>query len=355
MHKKLAASLFALSLLVTGCGDDGGGAGDGDGGVGDVATLSVAGSLVDFSTGDALTSSATVSTDGIEPPPTISVTGADFVIEGIPPYSNFHLLVGSPPNYRSTYSSIVVTEDADLNGLTFETLSEDFIDSLYATFNVTEAAGTSLVVAKLVDEAGDPVAGVPAAAFDLDATADGPHFLDANKLPDADLTESSSSGYVVVFNVTPGLVSFVADPDADVSMLMADSPVAARAATLAEIVVGNGAIVIPTNVSFSQDIIPIFDSRGCVLCHSGSGVGKDLGGLHLNGEANKMYRELVEEISDNHARVRVDIAVPADSLMLTLPSKEDPPDVHPNSTFLSNADPDYLLILGWVTEGALNN
>jgi hypothetical protein len=355
MHKKFAASLFALTLMFAGCGDDGGGAGDGDGGTGDVASLSVSGSLVDFSTGDALSGSATVSTDGLSPPPTISVTGADFVIEGIPPYSNFHLLVGSPPDYRSTYSSIIETEDVDLSGLTFETLSEDFIDSLYTTFNVTEADGTSLVVAKLVDDQGAPVAGIPAAAFDLDATADGPHFLDADKLPNAALTESSSSGYVVVFNVTPGLVSFVADPDADVSMLMADSPVAARAATLAEIVVQNGAIVIPTNVSFSQQIIPIFETRGCVSCHSGSGIGKDEGGLHLNGEAQKMYRELVEEISDNHAKVRVDVAIPADSLMLTLPSKEDPPDVHPNSTFLSNADPDYLLFLGWVTEGALNN
>ena len=117
----------------------------------------------------------------------------------------------------------------------------------------------------------------------------------------------------------------------------------------------DGAIVIPTGVSFSQDITPNFERRGCVICHSGSRIGKDLGGLHLNGEANKMYKELVEEISENHAKTRVDLAIPAESLMLTFPSKEDPPDIQSNITFLSSADPDYLLILGWITEGALKN
>ena len=101
--------------------------------------------------------------------------------------------------------------------------------------------------------------------------------------------------------------------------------------------------------------VHVFTDRGCVLCHSGSGVGKDQGGVHFNGESQKMYRELVEEISANHGTPRVDLANPANSLVLTLPSKEDPPDVHPNSTFLSSSDPDYLLILGWITEGALNN
>ena len=328
---------------------------DSDGGTDVVETLSIGGSLVDFATGEALTGGATVSTDGIVPAPTVSITGASFEIEGIPPFSNFHLLVGSPPDYRSTYSVVVQTENADLSGLTFETLSEDFIDGLYSTFGVTAADGTSLVIAKLVDDQGAAQADVPAAAFKLDVGQEGPFFLAPDRSADADLTQTCSSGYVVVFNVAPGLVSFVADEAADVSMVMADSPVAARAATLAEIVVQNGDIVVPTGVSFSQQIVPIFDNRGCVLCHSGSGIGKDLGGLHLNGEANKMYKELVEEISDIHAKTRVDLEVPEASLMLTLPSKEEPPDVHPNSTFLSNADPDYLLLLGWIQEGALNN
>ena len=68
-----------------------------------------------------------------------------------------------------------------------------------------------------------------------------------------------------------------------------------------------------------------------------------------------MHKELTEEVSGRHQVVRVNLAAPAESLMLTLPSKEDPPDVHPNSTFLSSSDPDYLTILGWIREGALDN
>jgi hypothetical protein len=355
MKKIISASLLSCLMLLGACGDDGGGGAGGDGGVDEIPALRITGSVVDFSTGDPLTGGATISTDGLSPAPTVSVTGANFEITGIPPFSNFHLLAGSPPDYRSTYSVVVQVEDTDRTDLTVEALSEDFIDSLYATFAVTETAGTSLVVAKLMDDQGAALADVPASAFALEAGTDGPYFLDADKAPDAALTKSSASGYVVVFNVAPGLVSFVADEGANLTLLMADSPVANRAATLAEIVVSDGAIVVPTGVSFSQDITPIFDRRGCVLCHSGSGIGKDLGGLHLNGEANKMYKELAEEISANHGITRVNLASPAESLMLTFPSKEEPPDVHPNVTFISNADPDYLLMLGWITEGALNN
>ena len=43
------------------------------------------------------------------------------------------------------------------------------------------------------------------------------------------------------------------------------------------------------------------------------------------------------------------------SLVLTYPSREDPPDRHPNITFASPSDRDYLKILVWIREGAKNN
>ena len=345
--------LCGISLVVAACSGDDASEGP-DGGDVVVELLSVSGSLVDFESGDALTT-GTVSVDGIAVPPVVTVTGGEFEIAGIPPFSNFHLLAGNAPSHRSTYGSLIVTTDVDLDALVVPTLSEDFVAQLHSVFEVTESSTTSVVVGKLVDEAGAVASGVPATAFGLEAGMEGPFFLDDERIPDATLTESSSSGYFVVFNVTPGIVSFVAAEDAGVTLVMADSPVAARAVTLAEVLVQDGEIVVPTDVSFSQDIVPIFDNRGCVLCHSGSGVGKDLGGLHLNGEANKMYKELAEEVSENHGVIRIDLETPENSLMLTLPSKEDPPDVHPNSTFQSAADPDYLLMLGWIREGALNN
>lgn len=38
-----------------------------------------------------------------------------------------------------------------------------------------------------------------------------------------------------------------------------------------------------------------------------------------------------------------------------MPSAEDPPDGHPNITFASPLDPDYLTILVWIREGAKDN
>jgi hypothetical protein len=51
----------------------------------------------------------------------------------------------------------------------------------------------------------------------------------------------------------------------------------------------------------------------------------------------------------------VRVAAPETSLVLTMPSREDPPDAHPNVTFTSALDPDYLKLLVWIREGAKQN
>ena len=98
-------------------------------------------------------------------------------------------------------------------------------------------------------------------------------------------------------------------------------------------------------------IVPIFQARGCVACPTGLGVGKDLGGLALDGSSNLIYKELVEE----KPNIRVNLGKPEASLVLTMPSREDPPDVHPNGTFTGPLDPDYLKLLVWIREGAQQN
>ena len=349
----LVITLASVALAFGACGDsnsDDPGNGEDE----EIIPLLVTGSLVDFQTGDALVSGA-VTVDGISPPPTVAVVGGEFEIAGILPYSNFHLLASSPPTHRSTYGSVIVTGNSDLAGLTLQTLSEDFVASLHSEFGVAESTSASIVIGKLLDEDGAPLAGVSGTAFELETTMEGPFFLDSDRVPDLNLSESSDSGYVVIFNVTPGLVNFKSSENATVALTMADSPVAARVVTLADILVQDGEVAVPTDVSFAGDVAPIFTNRGCVICHSKNGIGKDLGGLHLNGEANKMHKELTEEVSGRHQVVRVNLEEPEESLMLRLPSKEDPPDVHPNSTFLSGSDPDYLTILGWIREGALDN
>lgn len=107
---------------------------------------------------------------------------------------------------------------------------------------------------------------------------------------------------------------------------------------------------LPSNVSFATQIMPIFDARGCVACHSGNGPGKDLGGLQLDGGTPKVYSELTHENP-----LRVQKAMPEQSLVLTMPSAENPPDAHPVVTFMNAEDPDYLKLLVWIREGAKNN
>jgi hypothetical protein len=132
----------------------------------------------------------------------------------------------------------------------------------------------------------------------------------------------------------------------------ASAPVASTAVTLVDLTVGGEAAALPTNVSFADDVLPIFIKRGCEVCHSGSSPGADLGSLTLNGSANLIYKELTVEVSPSHKTLRIDLEEPAKSLILTMPSAESPADSHPNATFTGAADADYLTILGWISEGA---
>lgn len=349
---RTSLSLAIALTLTVGCGADQ--MGDDGGGTDTIDTYAVNGTVRDFETGEPISASATVSTDGLVPAPTVSINGADFTIQDIPPFSLFHILAGSPPNYRSTYNMATEVTDHHLMDVDIYVASEAYLASLADAFGVQ--GGGSIILAQVVDENGAPAAGIPGTAFDLDDSVIGPYFLDADRKPAPGASETSSSGYVVLFNAPAGLLSVKALAGSGYTMTMADSPVAPTAATLAEITVKIGEQVgLPQNVSFSQDISPIFQRRGCVVCHDGNGIGKDLGNLHLNGSPEKMYKELAEEVSLNFGTLRIDRVTPENSLLLTMPSAEDPPDPHPNVTFTGADDPDYLLILAWITEGAQNN
>jgi hypothetical protein len=177
-----------------------------------------------------------------------------------------------------------------------------------------------------------------------------PHFLDATLHPST-ATTSSSSGWAVFFGVPAGTAQLGQAANATVTLSMDAEPIAAATVTIAEVTVTDGAPPsLPTNVSFSNDVIPIFTNRGCVACHSGNGPGKDLGGLQLDGGVPKVYSELTVENP-----LRVQVATPEKSLVLTMPSPENPPDAHPNVTFTGSSDPDYEKILVWIREGAKMN
>lgn len=343
---------IAISLTVSSCVFSSESAGDDEplGG-----SRIVEGSVVDFESGQPVTGAASVSTSGLVPEPMVTTQAAAFTIKGVPDNSAFQILA-SAPAHRPTFSPAVIVGTDDVREARALTVGDTFISTLATGFGVTPSAGRGILLARVVDAAGQPKAGVAAANFALSSTgASAPRFLNATRAPAPTATATSASGWVVFFEVAPGVVSLGLAGGATVTLDMPISPVNAGAVTIVDIKAVDGAPVLPKNVSFANQIVPIFrplgeGGRGCAACHSGNGIGRDLGGLTLDASANLIYKELTQEDP-----LRVQLAAPEKSELLTYPSREDPPDRHPNVTFTSSLDPDYLKILVWIREGAKDN
>jgi hypothetical protein len=358
----LIAGSLSIALLVA-CGDDGGGGG-GDEILPPDATFTVSGQVVDLATGEAIDGTASVLVEGLASDPSVTVSGATFEIE-VPANSAFTLLASSPPNYRATYNAAIEVGAEDVTDLELVTVSETYLTELAEAFGVTPTGGTGIIFLRLVDDTGAPLAGFPGADLLAPDGSLGPYFLDADNLADPEATESSSSGLVVFFDVSPGIATLTTAPEAETALAAPDSPVASTAVSYIKAVAGGPGEVIevPVNVSLENDVMPLLVTRGCVSCHDGGGIGKDLGNLHFNGSRQKTYSELVEEISPKHQITRVNLEDPEASLMLNLPRCQaticppapDAPVDHPFATFTGPNDPGYLTILVWIQEGAQNN
>ncbi len=316
-------------------------------------SLSVSGTVHDFSSGDEITGAASVSTTALSPLPTVTVEGASFTIDGIPENSVFQILASVPTTHRATNSQVIEVTRSDLDGVKVPTVSEQFLSTLATGFGVTPSAANGVLLVHLVDGSGTAKANVDGGNLVLAnaAGANGPKFLDAAMMPAPTATASTASGWAVFFEVPPGAITLAQAATADVTLDMATTPVGAGAVTIAEVKVTDGApTTLPTNVSFMNQVYPIFTKRGCVACHTGGGPGKDLGGLMLDGSANLAFKELTQENP-----LRANPSMPEMSLVLRMPSAESPPDAHPNVTFTGPTDPDYMTILAWITEGAKLN
>lgn len=329
-----------------------------DGGVPDgyfaPSALSVSGHVADFESGMALASPATMATAALVPPPNVSVTGADFTLDAVPPFSTFFLLAGSPPDHRLTYNAPTTVTDQPLTDVTVYSVADAYLAKLRAAFGVDATAGTATVFVRLVDDKGNAAAGIPAAALVLDAKdIKGPYFLDTGLQPTPNANATSASGWVVYFDVPAGTLKITAG--AGYTVTVADTPTAADAVSLNVAAIAMGTATTPTTVSFMTDVVPIFHTRGCYNCHSGNGDGRRLGDLVLDGAPMKIYKALTIDISPTYKTTRVNLGAPEKSLVLTMPSYETPPDPHPTVVFTSSADPDYQKILTWIENGAKYN
>jgi len=338
----LVRCMIAAAVISSGCSF----ASDSTGS--DSGPVSVQGQVVDFQTGAAVTTASSVAISGLSPAPAVTLKGAAFTVEDIPPNSAFEVLVTAPGHWP-TYSQVVVSTSG-IDGVEAPVASEGFVTGLATAFGAAPSGARGILLLRLVDPSGKPRAGVAAANFTVAGT-NGPHFLDPNVMPAATATSSSSSGWVVFFDVPVGLAGLSQGLNATTTVDMAAAPIAAGTVTVAKAAVSDGPPALPSHVLFATQIVPIFQNRGCQGCHSGGGPGKDLGDLTLDGSSKLIYKELVEE----RPNTRVRLAAPETSLVLTMPSREDPPDAHPNVTFTGPRDPDYLKLLVWIREGALQN
>ncbi|MEZ4364541.1 MAG: hypothetical protein R3B48_30470 [Kofleriaceae bacterium] len=344
--------MAALGLLILGgCaflgGDDNNEPGGPLGGA-----LAVEGTLVDFQTGQAVDSGGTLTSSGLIPERSVISAGAAFSLKDIPENSTFQLLVSAPPTYRATLSPSITVVSDSLRDVKLPVVSEASFGQLISGFGVTATATRGVLLAQVVDDTGAPRAGVSRTAFQLagDLNLAGPYFLGADLTPTPAATATSASGWVVYFEVKPGLAALTQAATATVTLTMPDALINPGAVTIAKVQLTNGVIPMLTNVSFSGQVQPIFAARGCIACHSGNKPGNDLGNLSLNEGTPKLYRELTQEVL-----TRVRPGMPELSLLLTMPSREVPADRHPNVTFASAADPDFQKIYVWIKEGAKNN
>jgi hypothetical protein len=315
-------------------------------------SLSVSGDVFDFQSGAGVSGDVTIGTSSLVPAPSITTSGASYVLDHVPENSAFQILAGVSGTYRATYNATTEVFDTDVDGVKSYTVSETLIASLVTAFGATPMETQGIVFMQLVDSSGAAKANVAASNIVLaGVTGIAPKFLDANLAAAPALTASSTSGWAVIFNVPPGVVTLGTAATATATLAAPSAPVAANTVTLIRATVTDGmAPALPTNISFANDVVPIFTARGCVACHSANGPGKDLGGLQLDGGVMKVYKELTMEDP-----TRANPLMPEKSLVLTMPSAESPSDPHPNVTFTGPQDPDYIKILVWLREGAKNN
>ena len=329
--------LISMLALVGGCAFDappGGDVGDGDGdGDGDgVVHVSVRGTVVDF-VGGAEIDGATLELVDL-PGGEIAVSGSEFTITGVLAQSVFRVRA-TAASYATTLSALISVGDDDVDGELVELVAQSLVDDAYADAGISPSGG--ILAARLFDPSiGAPAAGVEEAAFtDGPATA----FLGTNLEVFSGAPATTDTGIAFVLNVAEGLVEM--QSGVGEHFFTADATrVEDGSVSIVDIDVGVDPPQIPANVFFDPDVLAVFAAKGCNGCHRGANPGQPF--FSLNGDTQARYQTTLSKI---------DQTTPDVSLLLNKPRFEDPPDAH-QIVFANRYDPDYLTLLGWISNGA---
>lgn len=299
----------------------------------------------------------TVTTDGVTPPQTASsLADGSYELAGVPVGSKIYLSVEGT-GFRPTRNLATSVADADVVQDLY-VMATRIVARQYTTLGRAPTAGTAFVAAELQRPNGTPLEGIATTDVTLvDAGGQpvpgvlGPYFFGA--VGDIDPALTTATAYngrsrVAFLDVPPG--SFTLKVVDGAATVQAPVTTSADGASLALAKgEGGGGGGNPLNPTFATDVYPrlqraAMGGLGCANCHTANGSGAV---LRYDDPAATVLAAM-------QARPGViDLAAPANSLLLTKPLYEPtPPQNHPNATFLDENDPDYKLILLWITQGA---
>lgn len=318
----------------------------------------VSGKAKDYFTGAALATVA-VESDGMEPQLNATTDSAgDFAFTTVPPGSVFYLSA-SRTNYRPTRGLPVRVEAMPVTA-DQAVVSVSDARRQYTTLGLPLAAGKAVVFADLLRRNGTPLIDVPIADIKLLDAASAPVGLGPYVFgPNGDLvsnatlavaTDVGGRSRVGFLDVPPGQYTLSVTYTAGGGAPMTDTArvdAIADGASLARSG-GDGGTGPGTGArTFTADVYPRLQTAAngglaCANCHTAGGVAAV---LPFDGPIQATYDAI-------RARPGVVVlATPATSMLLTKPLYEDPPN-HPNATFLDVSDPDYIVILQWIEQGA---
>jgi hypothetical protein len=296
-----------------------------------------------------------VTTDGIDPGKTAtSIADGTWALEEVPTGSKVFLSVAHT-NYRPTRNVATTVADVDVVQDVFATTVDD-IRRQYTSLGRAPTGGTGVVIAELENTDGTPLVGIPLGNVVLTdaldqpvATAVGPFFFGPVDIDPAATvaTLANNQSRAAFLDLPPGTFKLKVT-DGGGSIAVTTFTIIADGSTLTisgGLVPGGGSGNI-TDPSFAAHIHPRLQKAalggvGCGTCHTANGVGAI---VVMDGLPADVLAGLT---------TRIDLVTPASSLLLVKPLYEPaPPQNHPNATFLDINDPDYRLILLWISKGA---
>lgn len=333
------------------------------------AGFTVSGKVMDYF---ALTATpvaaAAITTDGLTPAMSATAgTDGAYALDGVPTGSKLYLSAAAT-NYRPTRNPTTAVADAAVTQDVYAMATQD-VKNKYTALGKTPVAGTGFVTLELYKNNGTPLVGLAPTAIVLEDAAGAPvagvtpYFYDTNGNPST--AEATSAAYgtpakarAALIDLPPGsyaiAVTSTNGQGAPVVekvpiVVLADGAVLAKTGATGGGGAGTGGGTTIADPSFAADIYPRLQRAGagglgCANCHTTGGLGAV---LILDGGAADALAKITA------ATGVLDLTTPANSLLLTKPLYEPtPPQNHPNATFLDVNDPDYKLLLTWITKGA---